>query len=820
MKKFFGTSLVLGLAASALMAQTGLNFGSLPLWFEADRSPTEAGPRYLARTGNSQFEIAPTGATITLRQASGQTAACTMQFVHGNPAATVTGAAELAGKINYLTGNNPAAWQTSVATFGQVRVEEVYPGINVVYYGNAQQLEYDFNLAAGVDPRTIAIHFDGAEKIAVNGHGELVVSLPGGEVKQHQPVIYQLAGTVRREISGGYKMMDAQTVAFQVGNYDHSLPLVIDPFLSFSTYFGGNDWEIGRAIAVDNSGNIYVAGQTLSKTFTNVPAGAQTGSFKGGAGTGDAFVAKLNPTNANPLVFLTYFGGSIDEFATAIAVDTNHNNNIFITGATDSPDFPNTNAIFKQIRSKYISSGNFYYGDAFVTVLTNNGSEFVYSTYLGGYGEDQGTGIAVDAAGNAYVTGWTSSTNLLVMNSVPPNVWWQQNMLCTNSIYFNANAFVAEIAAGGTELKYYSYFGGTNYDKATGIALDKDNNIYVTGYTASTNFPILNSIVTATKHYDHLNGSTTNTSAFDGFVAKFGPGFTNLIYSTFLGGTNQDVANGIAVDGAGNAYIVGGTISTNFPVINPPSGLGTSYVTTNTTGSYWTTNAFLTQVKFDAATTNTSIGFSTVFGGYWNASGNYIVDIARGVALDSAGDIFVVGSTTSTNFPVTRATISGSLRATNAGLSDVFVMEFAPQGTNLLFSGYIGGQSDDLAYGIAVDAKEDAYVTGQTISTDFPTLKAWQSKLNGSSDAFVTRIQSTGNPVLLAKADGTNVVLFWQPTPHVPQALNLEISTNLMTTNWVTITNQAPVSTNGVYSYTFTPSNPASFFRFQSYTNN
>ena len=616
-------SLLLGLAATGQAAQPSVNFGSLPLWFEADRSP--AGVQYIARTENSQFVVTPTGATFALRQPAGQTATCTMQFIHGNPAAPISGGHELDSKINRLVGNDQSQWQTCIATFGQVRVNEIYPGVNVVYYGNGRQLEYDFNLAAGVDPGTIAIHFDGAEKIAVNGHGELVVSLPGGEVTQHQPVIYQFAGAVRHEISGGYKMMDAQTVTFQIGNYDHSQPLVIDPILSFSTYFGGNDQEIARAIAVDNSGNIYIAGQTLSTTFTNVPAGAQTGSFMGGTGPGDAFVAKLNPTNANPLVFLTYVGGSGGDSATSIAVDTNHNNNVYITGVTDSPDFPNTNGIFKQIRSKY-SSGGFYYGEAFVAVLTNNGSAFVYSTYLGGYGQDQGTGIAVDETGNAYVTGWTSSTNLPVTNSLPPYVAMQTNMLCTNSIYYNANVFVAEIAAGGTTLKYCSYFGGHNYDKATGIALDSANNIYVTGYTDSTNFPVTNAIS------KYLNGNTNVTPAFDAFVAKFQPGFTGLVYSTFIGGSGADQGNAIAVDGVGNTYIVGQTYSTNYPTTNALQTV------LNGTGSTAVSDAFITKL---------SPAGQLVYSSYLGGS---LTDLAVGVKVQSDGEAVIVGQMGSTNF--------------------------------------------------------------------------------------------------------------------------------------------------------------------------
>ncbi len=736
-------------------------------------TPLSGGDQFVKRHSRSQ-----SGVTATALQDASESATVQLQFVAANPRARIHGADELPGKINYLIGNDPAQWHTGVATFAQVRVEQLYPGINLVYYGNPQQLEYDFNIASGADPAAIKIQFNGVDKISIGAQGELILEVGGNEIRQPAPVIDQMVGGRRQAISGGYRLVDAHTVAFAVGKYDHQLPLVIDPVLSFSTYFGGNSSDTAWSIALDTNGFIYIAGQTLSKQMSatntapfSTPGAFQT-NFAGGSQAGDAFVAKFDSQGSN-LIYLTYLGGSADDAAYSIALDGN--GNAYIAGATDSPDFPVRNGIYTNISGTLNPHVGLYPADAFVAKFDPSGSNLLYSTYLGGESADAAYGIALDSSNDVYVTGFTYSTNF----PTTPNAL-QNHLACIYSVYFNANAFVAEISASGTNLLYSSYFGGTNFDEGLGIAVDNSNYVYVTGFTASTNFPITNAIqqqfvsvigttnaaptnvVFITNFFNGylLNGVSNQISPplDDAFVAKFVPGFTNfvapgfsnLMYSTFLGGGNSDAANHIAVDGAGNAYVTGWTVSTNFPnTLTNVAGLYNGL--TNNTGFAVPaiTNAFLTQVTWTGS--NAAIGFSTAFGGT-----NFGIDVGYGVTVDSAGDVFVVGAASTTNFPAFNT--PGLFATTNAGGSDAFVIAFSTNASAVLYSGYLGGSGNDYGYGIAVDSLTNAYMVGQTASPNFPTFFPRQSSLNGPSDAFLAKILWAVLPVEITNQPTNQVV--------------------------------------------------------------
>jgi hypothetical protein len=721
--------LIAGLTALAASAQTTSTLGNLPLYFEANQGQANVAAQFIARGRDSQFLISSGGAQMVLCKSAAETTALRMQFIGANPLAQIRGDAGLSGKINYLVGNDPAQWRLGIPTFAKVSVAEIYPGIGLVYYGNQQQLEYDFTIASGANPDVIAIRFDGAHKISVNAQGELVLTLTGGEIRQPKPVIYQTVGGTRKVINGGYRMVDACTVAFSIGEYDRALPLVIDPTLSFSTYFGGNRSATAWAVAVNtNDGSIYIAGQTLSKQFYPTPGAFQT-NFAGGTKTGDAFVAKFDNTGQN-LLYFTYLGGSGDDAAYGLAVDSA--GDAYIAGFTDSTNFPTTNAIYPRISGTFNKDFRTYLADAFVAELNPGGSNLVYSTYLGGEAPDAAYGIAVDSSGDAYVTGFTYSTNFPTTNAI------QNHLACTYSEFFNANAFVTEIAAGGSNLVFSTYLGGTNFDQGQGIAVDGAGNIYVTGYTASTNFPTYNPL------YPQLNGSTNrNNSRFDAFVAKFPPfstnwiysasnqvySISNLVYSTYLGGTNNDFGRAIACDAVGDAFVTGSTASTNFPdtATNIP-GLY-SFIATNRTATL-ATNAFLTEISSNGS----NLVFSALFGGKGN-------DVGNGVAVDPLGEVFVTGSASSTNFPVFN--VPGFMRSTNSGKSDAFVIGFNTNATALLYSAYLGGKSYDFGYGIAVDALGNAYIVGSTASTNFPTVDAGQAKRNGTNDAFLAKILLT-----------------------------------------------------------------------------
>ncbi len=551
---------------------------------------------------------------------------------------------------------------------------------------------------------------------------------------------------MRQAVDGGYRVINRNTVAFAIGKYDHQLPLVIDPVLSFSTYFGGNSSDNAWSIALDTNGFIYIAGQTLSKQMsaTNPAPFSTTGAFQtnyqGGSQVGDAFIAKFDGSGTN-LIYLTYLGGSSDDAAYGLVVD--NAGDAYVAGATESANFPIRNGIYTNIGGPFNSHVGLYAADAFVAELNPSGSNLVYSTYLGGESADAAFGIALDAANNAYVTGFSYSTNF----PTTPNAF-QNHLACINTIYFNANAFVTEIGAGGTNLIYSSYLGGTNFDQGESIAVDISNNVYVTGFSASTNFPTTNAIfqqliqtnfsgtnqVIITNFFNGslLNGSSNLTSADDVFVAKFAPSCTNLDYSTFLGGTNNDVANHIAVDGAGNAYVTGWTVSTNFP--DTVTGITNLYNGLSNNAAFVSpliTNAFLTQITWSGS--NAAIGYSAVFGGT-----NFGGDVGYGVTLDPSGNVYVVGASTSTNFPAINT--PGLLGTTNAGGSDVFVIAFNTNATAVLYSGYLGGSGNDYGYGIAVDSQTNVYITGLTASANFPTFFPYQSSLQGPSDAFLAKI--------------------------------------------------------------------------------
>lgn len=719
LKQILAVGLMVFLAVSA-RAQT-ISPSNLPLYFEANQSQTE----FLSRGSGYQILISAEGAQIALRHKSAVgMATAQMKFAGANPEAIISGGGELTGKINYFVGNDPSQWQTGLPTFSQIQIAGIYPGINVVYHGNQRQLEYDFDVAAGANPADIKMRFDGMDKISIAADGGLILKIGDSEIVQPKPEIYQTVAGRRQVIRGGYKILDARTVVFDLGTYDHSLPLVIDPVLSYSAFFGSNNIDVGWSLARDPSGNLYIAGQTSSKQFFT--SGAFQTNYNGGVYIGDAFVAKFgNP--ATNLIYLTYLGGSGDDAAYSVAAD--QNGNAYVAGATESANFPITNAIpgGATIGGKIVAG--IYLADAFVTELNPSGSNLVYSTFLGGSSADAAYAIALDSSNNAYVTGFTYSTNFPVGTNVLQKTFGGTN----TTTFLNANAFVSEITNGGGALVYSTYLGGTNYDVGRAIAVDSSNNVYVAGYTASYNFPTWN-VPTNVPTLGHLNGYTNQASIlsfYDGFATKFPPlathpaAITNLIYSTFLGGSNSDMAYGIAADAVGNAYVAGWTSSTNFPVVNMPADLFSFVITNGINFFPVATNVFLTKI----AANGSAILDSAVFGG--NA-----VDIGYGVAVDPAGDAFVVGSETSaaTNFPTLNT--FGSLLATNSTITgghNVFVTAFSADWSTNYYSVLMGGNLDSYGYGIALDASTNVYITGMTSANNFPTLNASQYFFNGTN---------------------------------------------------------------------------------------
>jgi hypothetical protein len=805
--------LALALFTFTAMAQTASPF-NLPLFFEANKNQTE----FLSHGNGYEFLISATGSQIALRGAAA--APVQMQFPGANLHAEIHGDGELTGKVNYLIGNDPAKWQTGLPTFSQVQIAGIYPGIDLVYHGNGNQLEYDFTIAPNANADIIKIHFNGVDQVSLTSQGDLALKIGDSKFSQLAPEIYQTVNGVRKTVSGGYKLLDDRTVAFAVGGYDHSLPLVIDPVLVYSTYFGGSLNTEAWAIALNtnntagaSNGSIYIAGETLSKQFYT--SGAFQTNFAGGVLNGDAFVAKFtNP--ATNLVYLTYLGGKGEDVASGLAVDPN--GYAFVSGYTASTNFPTTNALYPKIPSPYNFTFGFQPGSAFITEISTNGSSLVYSTYLGGSALNFAESIAIDTGDNAYVVGFTYSTNFPVSTNA-----LQKTFQGTNTTTgLNYNGFVTEIASNDASLVYSTYLGGTNVDIADSVAVDASNYVYVAGYTASANFPVWN-VPTNFSNCLHLNGVTNQIGfgASDAFVTKFPPlsgipvtSLTNF-YSTFLGGTNSDGAYGIAVDSSGCAYVTGWTASTNFPVFypasssnSPPPGLF-SYLTTNGFFAPAITNVFLTKI----AANGSMIDYSAVFGGA-------IDDIGSKVAVDSAGNAFVIGTETSTNFPTANA--FGPLSATNSsqyntlGISDVFVTAFNPNCSAMLYSVLMGGSyainglGMSSGAGIALDASDNAYITGQTSATNFPTANAVKfpligtnfdngAFLNGTNDAFLSEILFApvapfivSAPVSQTNGVGATVsftVIATNTTPLLYQWQREAGFTNLMGTNVEIFTN-------------------------------
>jgi len=615
-----------------------------------------------------------------------------MKLRNANPATRVTGVDELAGTSNYFIGNDPAKWRTNVPTYAKVKYEGIYSGIDLVYYGNQRQLEYDFIVAPGANPNRIAFDVRGAKRIRRTEHGELVFKVGEDEIRWHKPVVYQEKDGTRREIAAHYAITDTNSIAFEVAKYDASRPLYIDPLI-YSTYLGGSGQDAGYGIAVDNLGNAYVTGYTSSSNFP-VTSGAFQTTCCG------AFVTKLNPTGT-ALVYSTYLDNG---WGRGIAVDAT--GNAYVTGNAGG-GFPVTPGAFQTV-----CGGTCEYGNAFVTKLNPTGSVLVYSTYLGGSGVygDLGTGIAVDNSGNAYVTGQTSSTNF----PVTPDAF--QTTFGDGS----TDAFVTKFNPQGSALVYSTYLGGSGYDLGNGIAVDSLGSAYVSGSTESTDYP-----VTPGAFQTACGGGTTG-GCYDAFVTKFNPQGSALVYSTYLGGSGNDYNPNIAVDSSGNAYVTGTTQSTDFPV---------------TPGAFQTTcgsarhceNAFVTKLN----PTGSALVYSTYLGG----SG----DTGNGIAVDSSGNAYVTGQT-GRRFPVTRGAIQkiGNLAA--------FVTKLNPTGMALVYSTLLGGSDSDSCWqtwgqSIAVDSFDNAYVTGATCSNDFQTTPgAFQTTCGGDScadpngDAFVAQL--------------------------------------------------------------------------------
>ncbi|HEX8566959.1 MAG TPA: SBBP repeat-containing protein [Pyrinomonadaceae bacterium] len=646
-----------------------------------------------------------------------------MKFVGANRAPHVTGADELPGKNNYLIGNDPRKWRTNVPTYAKVKYESVYPGVDAIFYGNQRQIEYDFIVAPGADPKIIKLGFQGAKALNISPDGDLVLQTNGSEIRQSKPVIYQETDGIRRNVKGSYLLIDKTMVAFKIGDYDHSRPLVIDPVLVYSTFLGGSLADAVQDVAVDAAGNTYLTGYTTSINFPH--AGAVNDSSHNGGD--DVFVTKLNATGTTAL-YSTYLGGSNDENGLGIALDSLAN--AYITGLTRSPNFPITPGVADSTCQSTTGPGGLcapfpHAGDAFVTKLNGTGA-IAYSTFVGGLNYEQAHAIAVDGAGNAYITGQIADG----FSCTFPTVNGYDN--CANSYY---DAFLTKLNSTGTAFLYSTTLGGFSDEYgASDITVDNAGNAFIAGPSRSSNFPITPGAYSA----------CGSGGSFDAFAAKINTnasGAASLAYSTCVGGSADDGASGIDIDSAGNIWLTGNTSSTNFPTVN-------SFDSSANGGG----DAFLAKLNPFAAGAS-----QLVYSSYLGGSGG---DGGSDVRIDGSGNVYVVGTTGSTNFPT-----ADPLQLHQGG-NDAFVTKLnhtAAGSAQLLYSTYLGGCNNDSARRVAVDFSDNAYVIGGTNSPSFPTTTGtYQNIYGGSGDGFVAKISGSGQttPVIgcgSADSDGDGV---------------------------------------------------------------
>lgn len=664
------------LSAAVGSAASSVDWAKVPLTFEANGGQAEETVKFLGRMPGYTVWLTPTEMVLALRapaKATPATQVVRMRWVGGRPAPAVEGVAPTATRSHYILGDDPAAWVTEVAHVARVRYLGVYDGVDVEVYGAGSRLEYDVRVAPGADPAALRLEFDGVRRLRVNRQGDLELVLPHGVLIQRRPVAYQVIDGQRTPVAARFVTKGRRQVAFALGAYDPRYQLVIDPVLDYSSYLGGSGMDRALAVATDTSGNIYVTGVTNSANFP-VKGAFQTVL----AGSEDVFVTKLNPAGSD-LVYSTFLGGSSNDRGQGIAVESS--GNAIVAGWTTSTNFPRVNAF----QNTY--GGN---ADAFVAKLNANGNGVLFSTYLGGDSADYAFHVATDSTGAAYTVGYTESNNFPVANPF------------RSTRAGDRDAFVSKFSSSGT-LMYSTYLGGSARDEGYGIAVGSGGEAYVTGHTASSNFPVVNAF-----------RPTYGGGTYDAFVTKLSPTGASAVFSTFLGGSSDDFGTAIAVDGAGQAYVAGYTWSTDFPVLG---GAQMSHAGAR--------DVFL--VKFAAA--GTSLAYGTYLGG---SSSDY----AYGVAISGSGEAYVVGETASSNFPIWQ----GHQTTYGGGSADAFLTAFTANGNAISYSTFLGGSQLDFAWGVA-EGGGSVVLVGQTGSSNFPVANAYRATYaGGADDAFIARI--------------------------------------------------------------------------------
>lgn len=715
------------------------DYGALPLAFEANAGQADEATQFVSRGPGYTVSLKKDEAVLALRRTDARsrkrfeaskffrtprfrelhkTTVVRVKPVGANHAPVVRPLDPLPGRSNYFIGNNPKFWRIGISRYGRVKYADVYPGIDLTYYGAGDQLEFDFEVAAGADPGQVRLRIESEGDLVVGRDGSVQVRLEGADLNLLKPVIYQLSNGKRTSVPGGFVRLTGNEVGLRIGPYDRRKPLVIDPVLSYSTYIGGSGDDWGEGVAVDSAGNAYIAGFTSSVDFPTL-----NGYPSSGNANGVCFISKLDPTGKT-LLFSTYLGGTGGDWCLGVGLDAA--NNAYVAGSTLSSDFP--------VVGGYQTSLTNPNGSAFVARIdtTQSGqATLVYSSYLGGGGNaansigDQAIGVAVDPNGRAYLTGQTASDTSA--SPFPTTAGAYQTTLSST----NGNAFLSVIdtnQTGAASLLYSTYLGGSSQgfgDYGVGVAIDGLGRGYITGQTTAsspTPFP-----TTATAFQNVLN--STQGNAFVSVIDPYQSGTQSLVYSTYLGGStallSADFGNAVAVDVNGYVFVTGDTTSPDFPV---------------TAGTFQTTNspngrAFV--AKFDTTQSGaSSLLYSTFLGGTDGTEG----EVGNGITVDGNGNALVVGSTSSTDFPVSADAFQSNQRSVSW---NAYLAELNPTGTALIYSTYLGGSCADGDAGatVTLDSSSNAYVVGSTCSTDFPTQPsdAYHTGLSGGYDAFITK---------------------------------------------------------------------------------
>ncbi len=723
-------------------------YSHLPLMFEPNQGQIDAGVKFAARGSGYGLYLTAQEAVLVLEHAASdarhpaaQPSAVSMQLLGASSSAEPVGDVQLPGRSNYFIGNDPTKWHRDIPQFARVRYHNVYPGVDLVYYGNRGQLEYDFEVAPGSDPGQIALRFrnladHSPKNPRIVAGGDLVLDVAGSDVRLRAPHVYQKFGAEERTVAGRFELRGQRKdeVGFELGAYDRSQTLIIDPVLAYSTYLGGTGAESCSAItglpftpgcpaiAVDAASNAYVAGSTESTNFPQT-----TGEFQpdlAAGATANVFVAKFNPTGT--LLFATYLGGNGTDYAAGVATDTGFD--VIVAGTASSGNFPTTdgpnNTAFQ---TTPVSGGK----HVFVSKLDPTGRILLYSTYLSGHGIDIASGLAVDQGGsNAYVTGTTTSAD--VGTGFPSTIGAYQ----TQPKIPNLNQFfftkVDPNASGSASVLYSTYFGGSSPSTGTvvggGITVDTNSNAYFTGGTNFIDMPVLNAF------------QATNKGGYDVIVAKFNPSGvtgTQLLYSTYLGGSGDDIGYGIAVDTSPNAYVTGSTTSSDFNA----GDTGTTALQSSNGGG---TDAFVAKLGILCTGTACTVPLPLDYFTYLGGAGT---DIGTAIGVDNNSAARITGWTNSPNFPIVGNPLQNTF---GGGSSDAFYASVdtlatcspittptcAPTST----SSYFGGNAEEIGTSIALDQQGSSYLAGETWSTNFPVLNSEQGNLSGPNDAYVAKL--------------------------------------------------------------------------------